>query len=244
MFTSLVGPICRETFLGGVRVGFAKIFQRRSPEFLCLNVKYLNQTIDFATRVFIKNEPLTVELGLTFEDVRPAMAAICEVALTEKTGLIAVDLKTDRVIAFLVAKDFTTPLTVDLPPRLEPIFDLLGRMDEDLMKKHAVQKGEICHVFILGASSSHVKSNRWLKSLRKGQLALRLVREAERHGRLLGYRKYYSQCTNRGSQRVVSFFANEVVSEIDYSQYVFQKTGERVFNGIQGEKCIAYLVNT
>jgi hypothetical protein len=56
-----------------------------SPEFVCLNEDYLEETIDFATRVFVKSEPLTVHLKVTMDEARPLMAAVCNAALTDKT---------------------------------------------------------------------------------------------------------------------------------------------------------------
>jgi hypothetical protein len=213
------------------------------PKFILLNEKYFEETVDFATSVFVKEEPLTVHLKLTKEEARAEIRAVCEIALKENSGVIAVDPSTDRVIAFLIAKDFTTQLPQGLSPKLEPIFDLMSQMSEQFLRSRPVKRGEVCHIYFLGASTAHLKTNRFFKVIYRGRLALQLIRASEIQGRKLGYRHYYGECTNRGSQRVVEFFTNNVVAEIDYSSYVFRKTGDRVFSGIQGEKCVAYLVS-
>jgi hypothetical protein len=214
-----------------------------SPEFVCLNEDYLEETIEFATRVFVKSEPLTVHLKVTMDEARPLMAAVCNAALTDKTGFLAVDPDSKRVVAFLMAKDFTTPLAGEFAPRLAPIFHMLGLMEEELLRSRSVKRGEVCHVFIVGASSFRAPRNRVVRFLSRGRLALQLARAAKDFLRMVGYRKLYCECTHAGSQRLPALFPHRVVSEIRYADYVFPGTGEKAFEGIPHEKCVAYLVD-
>ncbi len=221
----------------------ARVLRSRSPEFICLTEDYLQEAIEFATRVFVQREPLTVHLGVTKDEARPLMAAVCHAALEDRTGFLAVDPDSRRILAFLMAKDFTTPLVGDFAPSLAPIMHLLGTMEAELERDRPVERGKVCHVFLVGASSTQAPRTRLARTLSRGRLALHLSHEAKRFLRMLGYRKLYAECTSAASQRLAKVFPHRIVSEVTYADYVLPGTAERPFQGIRHQKCVAYLVD-
>lgn len=177
------------------------------------------------------------------DEARPLMVAACNAALADRTGFLAVDAESKRVVAFLMAKDFTTPLAGEFAPSLAPIIHMLGLMEDELLRSRSVRRGEVCHLFILGASSFGAPRNRVVRLLSRGQVALQLLRAARTFLSMLGYKKLFGECTNVRSQRLAKLWPHRVVSEIKYAEYVFPGTGKTVFEGIAHEKCVAYLVD-
>lgn len=122
--------------------------------------QFLDQTtyqecIDCVTSHFLKEEYLTRESKLTTEEFGALVKAYCDVDLTEKLSIVAIDTISKKIIGFAISEDLKGKNGVDahkytrLSKNFIPFFDVLEKLHEKCFHLN-VQEGECFHLFLLG----------------------------------------------------------------------------------------------
>lgn len=95
----------------------------------------------------------------------------------------------------LITDDFTSPLpmgSAGMSPKFEPIFELLGRLDERYREERTIAPGEYLHLFMLATEARY----------RGRGVAGKLVQKCLANGAEKGYRYALTEATGVISQGV------------------------------------------
>lgn len=129
--------------------------EKEGIQYQVLDKDHLEETIDVVTQHFIKEEYLTRESKLTYSEFGKFVRAYCELDLSQKLSLIALDKNTKKVIGFSISEDPQLPEAVNpndylsLSPNFEPFFAVLNELHHQCLKTEFKQ-GECYHLFLLG----------------------------------------------------------------------------------------------
>ena len=166
--------------------------------------------------VFADRDPPAVAAGITSSEFEAFVRLFCPRAASEGLTIVARSVATDELCGALLTEDSASALPdgiEKLSPKFEPIFDILGQLDDEYRKGETGQPGESIHLFLLGVAPRFGG---------KG-VAKRLVAECLANGAGKGYRLAVTEATNKVSQHVFR--------KLRFVERVRRSYGEHRFNG-------------
>jgi ribosomal protein S18 acetylase RimI-like enzyme len=173
---------------------------------------------------FVQRDPPAVAAGLTTSEFEAFVGLYCAKASAEGLTIVARSAETGEMCGALLAEDSAGPL----PPGIEhlskkfnPIFDLLGQLEEEYRSGRAgPSAGESIHVFLVGVSQRFTGMG----------IAQQLVAECLANGARKGYRVAVTEATSRTSQHVFRKLGFAERVRRSYREHRYQ--GQHVFASI------------
>lgn len=114
--------------------------------------------IALVARAFSADERLGVAVGVTaaemVELIQPAAARVVADGLT----VVARDAASGELAGVLITDDFASLLPMEsegMSPKFDPIFGLLGRLDEAYREARTIAPGEHLHLFMLATEARY-----------------------------------------------------------------------------------------
>jgi ribosomal protein S18 acetylase RimI-like enzyme len=170
---------------------------------------------------FTQTGPMPVAVGLEPDEFEALVALV--VAPESTPGLTIGDLASGVLAGALLNEDAATPPPdglVTLSHKYDPIFDLLGQLDDQLAHPPVSEPGAVLHLFLLGVD------------VRFGGRGIvqRLVQASLAHASELGYRSAIAEATNRTSQHIFAKAGFSTRAQASYADY--RRDGVAVFASI------------
>ncbi len=178
---------------------------------------------DLLAEVFSRSDPPAVAAGVTALEFRAFVQLFCSKASGEGLTIVARLANSGELVGALLTEDAASPMPIGierLSPKFDPIFDILGQLDEEYRGDSEVERGEQLHLFLLGVSP--LVSGRGV--------AQELIQVCIENGSRLGYRMAVTEATNKVSQHIfrkAGFFER---AERSYKDHRFE--GRAVFASI------------
>jgi ribosomal protein S18 acetylase RimI-like enzyme len=173
--------------------------------------------------VFFRYDPPAVAAELTVSEFESFVRLLCPKAAVEELTIVARVAGTGELIGALLTEDSASALPdgMDrLSVKFDPIFDILGQLDEEYRGGKAVRPGESLHLYLLGVSD---------RVAGRG-VAQQLVAACLEHGRRRGYRVAVTEATNKVSQHI--FRKQGFVARVQRSYEAYRFDGRQVFAAI------------
>ena len=102
---------------------------------------------------FSRRDPPAVAAELTPPEFEVLVRLFCPKAAVEGLTIVARKTGTRELVGALLTEDSASALPDgldEISPKFEPIFDILGQLDEEYRGDLAVPPGELLHLFPLG----------------------------------------------------------------------------------------------
>lgn len=145
--------------------------------------------------VFSRRDPPAVAVGLTASEFEDFVRLLCPGLEAEGLTIVARHAGTKEPVGVLLTQDSASALPDGvgrLSHKFDPIFDILGQLDDEYRAGRAVPPGESLHLFLLGVSDR-------VAGRGVGQ---RLVAACLELGAKKGYRRAVTEATNTVSQHI------------------------------------------
>jgi hypothetical protein len=186
----------------------------------------LDETALVVAEAFSRYEPMAVAQGIPVTELADFVKLLGPKAQQEGLTVLARDQGTGQVIGAMITDDFAS-----VPPEgmerfceaFEPVFALLGELDEHYKQGRSVRLGEYLHLFMIAVNHQH----------NGRKVAHNLIQSCLENGIRKGYRTAVTEATGVISQHIFRDkfgFVNRV--EVPYKTFVYQ--GRRVFDSIEG----------
>lgn len=173
--------------------------------------------------VFSRSDPPAVAVGVTALEFRAFVDLFCSQASGEGLTIVAHLADSGQLVGALFTEDAASPLPgclEQLSSKFDPIFDILGQLDEEYRNDSEIEHGEQLHLFLLGVSP-----------LVGGRgVAQELIRVCLENGSRLGYRVAVTEATNKVSQHIFRKAGFLERAERSYKTHRFE--GQAVFSSI------------
>jgi hypothetical protein len=186
----------------------------------------LDEMAPMVAEAFNRYEPMTVAQGVPFQEFVDFVKLLGPKAQQEELTVLARDQETGQLIGAMIADDLasTPPEGMGLLGQaFEPIFALLGELDEQYRKGRAPRLGEYLHLFIIAVDHRHTGR----------KVAHNLVRACLGNAAGKGYHTAVTEATGMISQHIFrSGFGFRDRLEIPYKTFVYE--GRPVFASIEG----------
>jgi ribosomal protein S18 acetylase RimI-like enzyme len=137
--------------------------------------------------------------------------------------VVARDLASGVLAGALLNEDAAPPPSdepVTLSDKYDPIFDLLGQLDDQLPHPLVTEPGAVFHLFLLGVDGRYAGRG----------IAQRLVQASLMHAPGRGHRSAIAEATNRTSQHILQKAGFSTRATASYSDY--RRDGVAVFASI------------
>jgi len=184
---------------------------------------YEDEMATLLGEVFARRDPLAFGAGVTPKEFEAFVRLFLPKANTERLTIVARFADTGELVGAMLNEDCASemPDGLDrLSPSFDPIFDILGQLDEEYSKDREISPGEAVHLFLLGVSD--VAAGRGV--------AQELVVASLKHGLERGYRLAVTEATNKASQHIFRKLGFEERVKGSYGEYRFG--GEAFFASI------------
>jgi ribosomal protein S18 acetylase RimI-like enzyme len=175
---------------------------------------------------FSRHDPPAAAVGLTAPEFEALVRLYCPKAEAEGLTIVARSADTGELVGALLTEDGASapPGGMDrLSGKFDPIFDILGQLDDEYRGGRPAGKGERLHLFLLGVDDRVAG-----RGVARGLVAACLERGAEK-----GYRVAVTEATNRVSQHVFRKLGFVERARRSYGEHRFG--GEAVFASIAGQ---------
>ena len=172
---------------------------------------------------FARHDPPAVAVGLTPDEFEAFVRLVSRSAGTDRLTIIARDIASGVMAGALLTKDAASPSSdgIDaLSKKFDPIFDLLGQLDEKVRDERSVLAGESLHLFLLGTAQRFEGRG----------IGQHLVTACLANGSEMGYRIAIAEATNRVSQHIFAKLGFLSRAECSYAEY--RRDGVPVFASI------------
>ncbi len=172
---------------------------------------------------FVRHDPPALAVGLAESDFEAFVRLLCPRAAIEGLTIVARLGPSGEMIGALLTEDSASemPEGMDrLSAKFNPIFDILGQLDEEYRTGRRIVPGQFLHLFLLGVSS-HVAGR---------GVAQGLVGACLENGRRKGYRTAVTEATNTTSQHIFRKFGFEPRVTRSYEGHRFR--GRQFFASI------------
>ena len=166
--------------------------------------------------VFSSGEPPAIAVGLTAAEFASFVQLLCPSVIAEGLTIVARRADTGKMAGALLTLDFASALPegmANLSPKFDPIFDILGQLDDEYRDGRVVPHGESLHLYLLGVASSSAGHG----------VAKQLVATCLENGARKGYRVAVTEATAGVSQHVFR--------RLGFSERVRRSYGEYRFGG-------------
>ena len=173
------------------------------------NAEELRELAQVMASIFSAREPMTVAVGISEEEMFAEMQHYISYAKKDGLSLILTNEDTGKIIGGIIGRDFYNDEAEDpyaeLPnlEKFQPIFDVL-----DISKKkflhilekegHYLKPGLVVRGTYIGFLSKYLK----LTNEEGINIAAYSFRKFEEYGKAIGYKYYYTETTNPGSQKL------------------------------------------
>lgn len=147
------------------------------------------------SEVFAERDPPAVAVGLEPSEFEAFVRLYCRQAVAQELTIVAHCAETGEMCGVLLTEDSASGLPdgIDqLSEKLDPIFDILGQLDEEYRGGEDAVSGESIHLFLLGVKQSFSG---------KG-VAQKLISKCLANGASRSYRMAVTEATNKASQHV------------------------------------------
>ena len=172
---------------------------------------------------FAQHDPPAVAVGLTSDEFEAFVNVVSQSAGTDRLTIIARDIASGAMAGALLTEDAASPSAegIDrLSTKLDPIFDLLGQLDEKVRDERPAIPGASLHLFLLGTAQ-----------LFEGRgIAQQLVTACLANGAAMRYRTAVTEATNRVSQHIFAKLGFVARAQSSYAEY--RRDGIPVFASI------------
>ena len=193
---------------------------------------HVKSAVELFTKSFCDSEPITKHLGIQYKDYEPFAREVVQKAVMEGLSVVALDQK-NNVVACTLAEDITNPFKPNLEkyPRLKPVFDLIGRLDEPFMKGKTFLKGKITHIWIAIVDST-VRGKGLSTAIDMACADLAVSK---------GYEFAYAEFTNAISEKITHHYSvYQLCNSIKFDEFRTDATTQP-FKGVKGGAA-AYLI--
>jgi len=174
-------------------------------------------------KTFCQSDPPAVAVGLTPPEFEAFVQLFRSRVADEGLTVVARLADSGELVGVLLTEDASSPLPDGIEhvsAKFDPIFDILGQLDEEYRADLEVGHGERLHLFLLGVSPQV-----------GGQgVAHELVRQCLENGSRLGYQVAFTEATNKVSQHI--FRKAGFVERTQQSYEAHQFDGRAVFASI------------
>ena len=147
------------------------------------------------SEVFADHDPPAVAVGMEPSEFEAFVRLFCRQAAAQELTIVAHCIDTGEMCGALLTEDSASGLPdgIDqLSEKFDPIFDILGQLDEEYRDGEDVVPGESIHLFLLGVKQSFSG---------KG-VAQKLISKCLANGANRSYRMAVTEATNKASQHV------------------------------------------
>lgn len=196
-------------------------------EYNLLTKTYFENCVDSVVQTFLYDEPMTKSLLIKEPEFRYFVNLLCKKMVLEKMSFVCV--KNSKVIGFCLNEDLITDLPREfnkITPKMNPILDLLKKLDKQYLLKKKKEKNKYFHIFMIGV----VKEYRGKKIIQK------LIQKSLKLAKLKNYQKIITEATSKKSQNLfIEKFGFKEQCSIDYKKYKFKN--KKVFASIDEKKC-------
>jgi len=182
-----------------------------------------NEMTHLLSEVFTERDPPAVAVGLNQSEFETFVRLFCPQAAKQRLTIVARCAETEEMCGALLAEDSASGLPdgIDcLSAKFNPIFDILGQLDEEYRGGEVVALGDSIHLFLVGVTQ---------RFSGKG-VARQLVSECLANGASKGYRTAVTEATNRTSQHI--FRKQGFVERVSRSYSEHQFDGRAPFASI------------
>jgi ribosomal protein S18 acetylase RimI-like enzyme len=172
---------------------------------------------------FTESDPMPVAVGLDPDEFEALVALVVAPESTQGLTVVARDLASGVLAGALLNEDAATPPPdglVTLSDKFDPIFDLLGQLDDQLAHPPVTEPGAVLHLFLLGVDGRFGGRG----------IAQRLVQASLAHATAMGYRSAIAEATNRTSQHIFRKAGFGTRATASYADY--RRDGVAVFASI------------
>ncbi|OGJ20919.1 hypothetical protein A3K73_07450 [Candidatus Pacearchaeota archaeon RBG_13_36_9] len=195
--------------------------------YLLLTQKDSSSTISCVIKVFLYDEPMTKSLGMSESEFYVFAEAVCKKAVKDKLSYVCKN--GNRVIGFALNDDMmgeAVPNSTGMPSKMNPILDLLWRLDNSYLKGKKISKKELFHLFMIGSLKEH---------RRKG-IAKKLIVKSLALAKRKKFNKVITEATNMNSQKFLrKYFGFKDAKDIKYKEFKCQN--KFLFKDIGEESC-------
>lgn len=197
-------------------------------EYKLLNFSDIEQTADCFTKIFIFEEPMTKNLGISQEQFHSLAQKYCQIAAEDGLSFIALEQATGKVIGFHICTD----LMID-PARLGqvdpviieksmPSMVLLEELERNFIQKMNFKAGDCLHMFYVGVNSQFKRQG----------VSTRLVEKVLANAIKKGYKYALADCTSLRSKKVLEKLGFQEEDQIAYTN--LQSPGPNPFENVEG----------
>lgn len=175
------------------------------------------------SQVFAESDPPAVAVGLAPSEFEVFVRLFCREAATQGLTIVAHCAESKEMCGALLTEDLASepPDGIDqLSAKFDPIFDILGQLDEEYRANRVVARGESIHLMLLGVSP---------RFSGKG-VARQLVSDCLTNGADRGYRSAVTEATNKASQHI--FRKQGFIERVTQSYSAYEFDGRIPFASI------------
>jgi ribosomal protein S18 acetylase RimI-like enzyme len=175
---------------------------------------------------FTRRDPPAIAVGLTPVEFEAFVEVILRSEATQALTIVGRHLESGGLVGVMLSEDAASPPPEGmsglsaLSERFDPIFDLFGRLDEQVDHPPVTRSGEVLHLFLLGVDGSFAGRG----------IAQRLVQASLALGTAQGYRAARVEATNPTSQHIFRKLGFSVIAQVSYAEY--RRDGIAVFASI------------
>jgi len=172
---------------------------------------------------FSRYDPPAYAVGITVEDFAAFVRLLLPQVLSEGLTVVARLRSTRELVGALLTLDSASELPdaiAHLDAKFNPIFDLLGQLEEEHRRGKHPHPGERLHLFLLGVSDR-------VAGRGVGQ---QLVARCLAHGASRGYTLAVTEATNKTSQHIFTKQGFTTRVQRSYADHIFE--GRRAFASI------------
>ena len=193
-----------------------------------LTKKDILSAINCVVKVFLYEESMTKSLNISNSEFRVFVKLICEKMAREKMSYVCKN-NVNQVVGFCLNEDLVTePLSksVKITSKMNPIFVLLGRLDNSYFRNKKISQRKFFHLFMVGS----------LKEYRNKGIARELIAKSLALAKKREFELAITEATNLKSQNLFkNHFNFKEFKKIPYKKFKFKN--KFPFKSIDEEYC-------
>ena len=191
---------------------------------LTLGREHMQSAADLFIKTFCDGEPITKHLGIQYHEFEPFALAVIQKAVKDGLSVVAVD-DDNRVVACVIGEDITdtfTP-TVELYPKMKPIFALIEELSAPFLNGKQFKKGKMSHIWVAMVD----------ETCRGKGVSTEIDLACTNHIAKKGYDFTYAEFTNPVSEKIAHHYkVSKQTNAISYDDFTYQ--GSKPFQAVKG----------
>jgi ribosomal protein S18 acetylase RimI-like enzyme len=155
----------------------------------------VDEMIGLLAEVFAERDPPAVAVNISAAEFEEFVRLFRSRAVEQGLTIVVRDVATGEMVGALLADDGASELPDGLDRlsrKFEPVFDILGQLDEEYRLARSIDPGEVVHLFLLGVARDAAGRG----------LGQRLVEACLENAAGRGYRMAVTEATNKTSQHI------------------------------------------